>query len=118
MKTTIILLLISLSSYSQCTKLVNGIAVPCTQEEIAQRVIDSTNSEIERLADSITHAKKLTTYNNLKAKVKLFQNSTLITSLTSAQTRDFLSLVLWVGIDVDAALNENGTIRPVDDWAQ
>lgn len=55
-KILFIILALPFISYGQeCTKMVNGVKMPCTQQEINQRAIDSVQAVIDFRNDSISN---------------------------------------------------------------
>lgn len=74
---TIILLFVCVSAYGQCTKFVNGVQVPCTQEEIRERQqLDSTF-----VADSSTNNKRTRLENKITGRIDKLSRAMIVAGL-------------------------------------
>lgn len=88
-KILFIALLLPSAIYAQeCTKMVNGVKLPCTQAEIHQRAIDSIQAEVELKKDSLANIEAIRIRNAARSV-----NGTPYNKLTAEQ-RNSLNLYL------------------------
>lgn len=100
---------------AQCTKLVNGVQVPCTQAEINQRTLDSlvwkADFDTTYAADSL----RAIQFNNI---ITTAQSAVGVSvgSLTAAQVRALFLIVLYRFRK--EAITKTGTIESLNKWAK
>jgi hypothetical protein len=111
----IIFLFLSANAYSQCTKLVNGVIVPCTQDEINQRTLDSLVWKADFDTTSFNDSLRTIQFNNV---ITTAQSAVGVSvgSLTAAQVRALFLIVLYRFRK--EAITKSGTIEKLNKWAQ
>lgn len=99
---------------AQCVKVVNGVQVPCTQDEILQKQIDSIAYTTEYIADKQSDSLRTIQFNNV---ITTAQSAVGVSvgSLTAAQVRALFLILLYRYNK--KAYTEDGKIAPLNRWA-